>query len=477
MAERRQLKLFDSLTRKPELLKVQGGSFGFYACGPTVYGRAHIGNFRTFVCMDLLVRTLKAFGYPLQFVRNITDVDDKTIRGAQQAGVRLAEFTRQHIDSFESDCRALALTPPDIEPRATAHIPEMIGLVEKLLAAKHAYVADDGSVYFRIESFKNYGCLCHLDREGLRPGARVAQDEYEKEGIADFVLWKKHRPEDGDVKWDSPWGPGRPGWHLECSAMSMKYLGESYDLHGGGIDLLFPHHENEIAQSEGATGKPFVKHWWHVAHLLVDGRKMSKSLGNLYTLEDVEKKGFKSDELRYVLLSANYRENLNFTWDGLKAAREAITRLKTFSTRLHEAIDFPVIRDRLAEVQRAEAFEARFLDCLANDLNISGALGELFAAVREINTVMDRDLLSTEDAKAWLASLGRIDSILAVGAADSLLLKLTPEKREVMKLVEERDSARARKDWASSDRLRDELTKLGFNVKDTPRGTQIEPRR
>ena len=240
MAESRQIKLYNSLTREPELLEVHGGKFGFYCCGPTVYGRAHIGNFRAFVCADLLVRTLRAFGYPLQFVMNLTDVDDKTIRGAQAEKIPLAKFTQRHAESYWKDRDALAISKPDIEPRATAHIPDMIRLVEKLVATEHAYVADDGSVYYRIESFKNYGCLCHLDREGLRAGERVAQDEYEKESIADFVLWKKHRPEDGDVQWDSPWGPGRPGWHVECSAMSMKYLGESYELHGGGIDLLSP---------------------------------------------------------------------------------------------------------------------------------------------------------------------------------------------------------------------------------------------
>ena len=485
MAESRQLKLYNSLTRSIEPLTALPAHdvFGFYCCGPTVYGRAHIGNFRAFVCADLLVRTLRAFGYPLKFVMNLTDVDDKTIRGACQEKVSLAEFTKKHEESYWKDREALSISKPDIEPRATGHIAEMIRLVERLVAAKHAYIADDGSVYYRIDSFKNYGCLCHLDRGGLRAGARVAQDEYEKESIADFVLWKKHRPEDGDVKWNSPWGPGRPGWHLECSAMSMKHLGESYELHGGGVDLLFPHHENEIAQSEGATGKPFVKHWWHVAHLLVDGRKMSKSLGNLYTLEDIRGMGFdegphgKLSALRYALISVHYREPLNFTKSSLVAAREAIERLRGFGDRLHEAIKFPNLCDPLPTEQTAKALEAKFFNCLAEDLNISAALGELFASVRQINTLIDKERLSANDAKEWLSTLEKIDSILGIKAHEARLKKPSDEGVEVLNLINQRDEARVRKDWATSDRIRDELAKRGLDVEDTPKGTQVKRRR
>lgn len=485
MAVSRQLKLFNSLSRRIEPLQASTApsgkatapikSFGFYFCGPTVYGRAHIGNFRSLVCADLLVRTLKAFGYPVSFVRNITDVDDKTIKGAQQEGISLADFTRKHEESFHKDCANLALLQPDKEPRATEHIKEMIALVQKLVAANHAYVADDGSVYYRIESFKNYGCLCHLDREGLRAGARVAQDEYEKESLADFVLWKKYRPEDGDVKWDSPWGPGRPGWHLECSAMSMKYLGESYELHGGGIDLLFPHHENEIAQSEGATGKPFVKHWWHVAHLLVDGRKMSKSLGNLYTLDDVEKKGFTGRELRYALMSANYRENLNFTWKSLEDAKEALGRLDNLSIRLHEQTAAKDDGKNGAVLPPAD-FENAILGQLANDLNISGALGELFTALRKVNAAMDDGSVGPKQAKAWIEALQAVDKVLGIqlGSISGASTTLLPE---IQNLVSQRDKARASKDWSGSDRLRDELTKRGFLVEDTPAGTRVKPRR
>ena len=481
MAESRQLKLYNSLTRAIEPLSTHRDFFGFYCCGPTVYGRAHIGNFRAFICADLLVRTLKAFDYPVRFVRNITDVDDKTIRGAQQEKIPLAEFTRKHEQSFQSDCKALSLLPPDVEPRAAekTHIDEMIRLVGRLIAAKHAYIADDGSVYYRIDSFKNYGCLCHLDREGLRAGERVAQDEYEKKSLADFVLWKKHRPEDGDVRWDSPWGPGRPGWHVECSAMSMKYLGESYELHGGGIDLLFPHHENEIAQSEGATGKPFVKHWWHVAHLLVDGRKMSKSLGNLYTLEDVRKMGFapnfrgEMNQLRYALMSTHYRESMNFTKDGLSAAASAIQRLQNFYTRLKYAADDGSVLGSLPREQTGAVLLEKFYAALENDLNVSAALGELFISVAEINRLIDRRKLSAQDAKGWIEVLGRIDDVLKVGITDLEDISLS----EIQGLISQRDEARAGKDWAESDRIRKDLEDRGFVVKDTPTGTKIEQRR
>lgn len=478
MATVRSLKLFDSLTRAIQPVPA-GDRLGFYCCGPTVYGRAHIGNFRTFVCTDLLVRTLKAFGYPVRFVRNITDVDDKTIRGAHAEKVPLAQFTARHEAAFQADCKALALLAPDVEPRATAHIADMIALIERLLENDHAYVADDGSVYYRIASFKDYGCLCHLDREGLRAGARVAQDEYEKESIADFVLWKKHRPEDGDVRWDSPWGSGRPGWHIECSAMSMKYLGESYELHGGGIDLLFPHHENEIAQSEAATGKPFVKHWWHAAHLLVDGKKMSKSLGNLYTLEDVREMGFEPNfegqmnHLRYALISVHYRDSLNFTKDSLAAAAASIQRLQNFYTRLKYSLDDKIEADGLSAEQTGAAFLERFYASLENDLNISAALGTLFSAVTDINALIDRKKLSEKESKGWINALQSVDGVLQVGITRIEELPLS----EVFGLITERDEARKAKDWAESDRLRGELESRGFIVKDTPTGTKVEPRR
>jgi len=303
------LRIYNTLSQTVEPLEpLEPGRVRFYTCGPTVYNYAHIGNFRAYVFEDVLRRALKFCGFQVVQVMNLTDVDDKTIRGAIAEGVDLDTFTRRYKEAFFADLKALRIEPAEHYPAATDHIPEMIALVERLLAKGHAYRAEDGSVYFRIASFPNYGRLARLDRAGLRPGARVAQDEYAKDDAADFALWKAWDAADGAVRWDSPWGPGRPGWHLECSAMSMKYLGPTFDLHTGGIDNLFPHHEDEIAQSEAANGQPFVRYWMHCAHLVVDGRKMSKSLGNFHTLRDLIAKGYSGREIRYLLASAHYRQ-------------------------------------------------------------------------------------------------------------------------------------------------------------------------
>ncbi|MBV9462675.1 MAG: cysteine--tRNA ligase, partial [Verrucomicrobiae bacterium] len=412
MAISRELKLYNSLTRSVEPLPCDRAFFGFYFCGPTVYGRAHIGNFRSLICADLVARTLEAFGYPLKYVRNLTDVDDKTIRGAKEANAPLKEFTQKHIDEFHGDCKSLNLRTPEVEARATDHVSMMIRVIKRLMTRGFAYQADDGSVYFRIASFPEYGRLAHLDAAGLKSGARVDQDEYDKESPADFALWKAHRPEDGQAVWESPWGPGRPGWHIECSAMSMEYLGETYELHGGGVDLLFPHHENEIAQSECATGLPFVGHWFHVAHLQVEGRKMSKSLGNLHTLDDIRAMGFGDnefghlDELRLALLWSHYREPLNFTRASLSDARAALQRLNNFSIRLHEVAwgGAAEASERSYEL-KASDFQEQFLDSLQEDLNISAALARLFDAVTQVNTAIDHRNLSVAEAMEWIAAL------------------------------------------------------------------------
>ena len=328
-------QIYNTLTRcVEEFVPLQPPQVRLYTCGPTVYDFAHIGNFRAYVFEDLLRRTLRFRGFQVTQVMNLTDVDDKTIRGAQAAKVALGDYTRRYTDAFFEDLRALAIEPAEHYPAATAHIPEMIALIETLFQKGYAYRSEDGSVYFSIAKFKDYGKLAHLDLTGLKPGARIAQDEYQKENAADFALWKAWQSEDGDVAWDSPWGRGRPGWHIECSAMSMKYLGASFDLHTGGVDNIFPHHEDELAQSEAATGRPFVKYWMHCAHLVVDGRKMSKSLGNFFTLRDILRRGYSGREIRYALMAVHYRQALNFTFEVLDAARGALARLDEFAERM-----------------------------------------------------------------------------------------------------------------------------------------------
>ncbi len=331
------IRFYNTLSRALEVFEsLVPGRVGLYTCGPTVYNFAHIGNFRAYMFEDLLHRHLLRSGLQVLRVMNLTDVDDKTIRGALAAGLPLKAFTAPFVQAFFEDLRALNILPADHYPAATDHVPEMIALVQTLLDKGHAYRSDDGSVYYRIDSFPSYGCLCHLDRSGLQAGARVAQDEYEKDNVADFALWKAWDEADGDVAWEAPWGRGRPGWHLECSAMSMRYLGPSFDLHTGGVDNMFPHHEDEIAQSEAATGQRFVRYWMHCAHLVVEGQKMSKSAGNFFTLRDLLQRGFNGREIRYLLLSTHYRQQLNFTIDGLHGARTALGRLDAFRARAGE---------------------------------------------------------------------------------------------------------------------------------------------
>jgi len=394
---------------------------------------------------------------------NLTDVDDKTIRGSRETGLPLDEFTQQYKDAFFEDLATLNIEPAEHYPAATEHVPEMIELVRRLLDKGHAYRSEDGSVYFRIETFADYGKLAHLDRTGLRAGARVSQDEYDKESAADFALWKAWEEEDGDVAWDAPWGRGRPGWHIECSAMSTRYLGETFDIHTGGIDNIFPHHEDEIAQSEAASGKPFVRYWLHCAHLVVDGRKMSKSLGNFYTLRDVIDRGYTGREVRYVLLSAQYRQPLNFTFEALDAARSSLARLDDFAERTTEAAGAGAAGDLPGWAARGRD---RFEQALDNDLNIAEGLAAVFDMVHEGNRAMDAGPVHAAPVVDVLERINGVLGVLRFGgsAADN----------DVTRLVEAREEARRERNWAASDTLRDEIAALGWEVRDTPEGPKVK---
>ena len=459
-------KFYNTLTRSLDEFKpIEPGRVRMYTCGPTVYNYAHIGNLRAYMFEDLLRRLLKYLGYEVFHVMNLTDVDDKTIRSSREKSLPLKEYTKTYIEAFFEDLKTLNIERAEQYPAATDHVPEMIALIQTLIDKGFAYKSEDGSVYYSIDKFANYGCLCQLDKSGLRPGARVAQDEYEKENIGDFALWKAWDEADGDVVWDSPWGRGRPGWHIECSAMSMKYLGESFDIHCGGMDNIFPHHDDEIAQSEAATGKKFVNYWLHNAHLIVDGKKMSKSAGNFYTLRDLQAKGYAGREIRYELISTHYRQSLNFTIEGLDAAKAALARLDEFRARLAELAGTAPIAEAPAWVAAAKNdFEA----ALCDDLNISGAMGAVFEMLRAGNRAMDQKQVAPGEAAAALAAWKNFDRVLGFlePAGEAI-------PAEVVALVEARSAARAAKNWAESDRLRAAIESMGFSVKDTPQGPKV----
>ncbi|MBU3666072.1 MAG: cysteine--tRNA ligase [Chthoniobacterales bacterium] len=461
------IRFHNTLTRSVEPfvpLDPDGKTVRLYTCGPTVYNHAHIGNFRAYIFEDLLQRHLEYRGFDVRRVMNLTDVDDKTIRGAREKGIPLADFTRPFKEAFFQDLDTLRIKPAAGFPCATEpeHIARMIAMIEKLVAAGHAYKAEDASVYFRIASFPSYGKLAHLNLEELRPSGRVRSDEYEKESIGDFALWKAHDREDGDVKWDSPWGPGRPGWHIECSAMATALLGDRLDIHCGGVDNIFPHHEAEIAQTECCTGAKFVNLWMHCAHLMVDGRKMAKSFGNFYTLRDLLDKGWTGREVRYVLLSAHYRLPLNFTFEGLAGARSALQRLDEWQQRLSE-----LASTAAQSAPHPLVAGDKFAGALDDDLNISAALGALFDLVRDTNRAMDKGEVPPEEARGILDYWQRINSVLRLEA------DATGVPAEITALLEERNAARAAKDWSKSDVLRDELLRRGWVVKDTKDGTKL----
>jgi cysteinyl-tRNA synthetase len=465
------LRFFNTYSRQVEEFQPRTAKkVGIYTCGPTVYSRAHIGNFRAYIFEDLLQRHLEARGFKVDRVMNITDVDDKTIRGAREAKVPLQKFTQQFKDAFFEDAEKLRIKRANEYPAATdqRYVDKMIAMIGTLISKGLAYQADDKSVYYRINKFPDYGKLAHLDLAELKPTGRVRHDEYDKEHVGDFALWKAWDEDDGDVKWDSPWGPGRPGWHIECSAMATAILGDQIDIHCGGVDNIFPHHEAEIAQSEGVTGEKFVNYWLHCAHLLVDGQKMAKSLGNFYTVPDVIAKGYTGREIRYALIRVHYRTQLNFTWDGMKEARESLGRIDDWLERLREVAGMDAALRRPRTSQRDVPTE--FEDALDDDLNISAALGFLFETIRETNRAMDENKLDAETAAGWLNWWERINNTLDFESGVAEL----PE--EVKQLAEARMQARLAKDFRKSDELRDKLNALGWEARDTKDGQKITRR-
>jgi cysteinyl-tRNA synthetase len=459
------IRLFNTYSREiEEFVPIAPPLVKIYTCGPTVYDFAHIGNLRAFTFEDLLQRHLESRGFKVHRVMNLTDVDDKTIRNSRAAGEPLDQFTRKLKDAFFEDLRVLRIQFANEFPAATEprYIERMIAMIRQLEEKGIAYQADDRSVYFRLSRFPAYGKLAHLDLTELRPTGRVRNDEYEKENIGDFALWKAWDEADGDVGWDSPWGRGRPGWHIECSAMAIALLGPELDIHCGGVDNIFPHHEAEIAQSESCTGKKFARYWMHCAHLMVQGQKMSKSLGNFYTLRDLTAKGWTGREIRYALISVNYRLPLNFTFEGLAAARSALARIDEWVARLTT-----LAGSETNASSHPLASATGFQDALDEDLNISGALGHLFDAIRDSNSEMDRNNFTPRDARALLNWRSQINQILRF-EADPIVV--SPEAQS---LLDSRALARKNKDFAASDKLRDELAALGWEVKDTKDGQRL----
>jgi cysteinyl-tRNA synthetase len=458
--------LFSTLTRQKEkFAPIEPGKVRMYTCGPTVWDYAHIGNFRAFLFEDLLKRWLEHSGFKVKHVMNLTDVDDKTIKGSRKQGKPLREYTDFYARAFFEDAEALNIEPADVYPRATEHIPEMVTLIEKLLQKGIAYRGEDNSVYFAINKFPEYGKLSHIRIAALQSGARVKQDEYAKEEARDFALWKAWTPEDGEVFWETELGKGRPGWHIECSAMSMRYLGETFDIHCGGVDNIFPHHENEIAQSEAATGKPFVRFWLHNEHLLVEGKRMAKRYGNFYTLRDLLQKGYDPLAIRYLLLSTHYRQQFNFTFEGLTAARSAIERLANLLRRLQDA-NGKGSGEKLTQLTRN--VQLCFSEAMDDDLNVSVALASLFDFVREINLLLDANAVSRDEAEEVAALIADFDKVLGVipqAEAEAL-------PKEAEELIQKREEARKAKDWKTADEIRQQLKAMGIAVEDTAQGVR-----
>ena len=474
------LRLFNTLSRRVEpMVPVTPGVVTLYTCGPTVYNYAHIGNLRTFLFQDLLKRTLRTAGYEVRHCMNLTDVDDKIIRDSQKGlpedasgearHAAMRALTAKFTQAFFEDLEAVRIPQAGFThlPRATEFIPQMIRLVRKLEEKGLAYVRE-GSVYYRIAGFPNYGCLAHLDRDGMKQGTSVDADEYERDSVSDFVLWKATKP--GEPAWDSPWGPGRPGWHIECSAMSMDLLGERLDIHSGGVDLIFPHHENEIAQSEGALDHPWVNLWVHGEWLMVEGEKMSKSLGNFYTLRDLAAKGIDPVTFRFAIQSNHYRRILNFSFEGLKAAENALKRIRIFRKRMEEDAA-PAGRGEWKEaidpLPRIEAARKAFWDALLDDLNTPEALAALFTLVSDLNAQDDRVALTREERNAALAFLDEADEVFAGWPKE----EAATLDQAVEALIEQRKAAKAARNWAEADRVRDQLKAMGILLEDRKDGT------
>ena len=463
------IKLFNTLSRSVQTftpLDPGGQKVGLYCCGPTVYDHAHIGNWRTFVFADLVRRHLEFNGFQVTHVMNITDVEDKIIQRVREQKTTLRAFTQQYETAFLDDLKALGCREPHHKPHATEYIPQIIALIGKLVARGIAYQATDRSVYFSIDKYRGCGCqygqLLKLNFDEMRAGERVKSDDYAKESIADFALWKARVPEDGDVFWPSPFGEGRPGWHIECSAMSMSLLGPGFDLHLGGEDLIFPHHEDEIAQSEGSTGQPFVKYWLHGAHLLVEGKKMSKSLGNYFTLRDLQAKGYTGREVRFLLLSAHYRETFNFTLEGLAGAKTSLARIDECVAKLR---DLAAGTSATPDAELVSSFQS----ILNDDLNISGAWGVVFEWVRKTNRALADNSLTVPAAASALAAWEKINSVLGIGLAAE-----SEAPAELQALLAERQAARKNKDFKRSDAIRDELKAKGWIIEDSPKGQRLK---
>lgn len=461
------LRIHNTLTGKlEEFHPLNDNEVKFYYCGPTVWDFGHIGNFRSAVAADILRRYLKFKGYKVTHVMNITDVEDRIIAKSQEAGVSIDDYTAKYIDALWEDFDALGCERPDIVPRATRHIPEMVTLIEMLLEKNHAY-RSDGSIYYRINSFPEYGKLSKINFAGNVAGGseRVDTDKYEKEDARDFALWKE-QSSPTEPAWDTAIGKGRPGWHIECSAMSMKYLGETFDLHAGGIDLVFPHHENEIAQSEGATGKPFVRYWLHFEHLKVEGETMSKSKGNYYTFRDITAKGYSAAAIRYFLLSVPYNKQINFTFEALAGAEKTVAGLKDFRARLNEAKTEPGVNEELSEVA-AKALRD-FEIGMDDDLNTSVALAVIHNLTREVNTALARKKVRAENKEQLLDLIGRFDSVLNIFGEETHEML----DSEVQALIDERQEARRRRDFSRSDEIRQQLAAQGIVLEDTKDGVR-----
>ena len=448
---------------KEEFVPLTPPRVGLYTCGPTVYNYIHIGNLRTFLWEDVFRRYLDFLGYQVTHVMNITDVDDKTIRDSVKEGVTLKAFTDRYTDYFFEDIKTLRIRPADHYPRATDFIPQMVEIIQKLTARGFTYTSEDGSIYFRIAAFKGYGRLAKLDMEGIKPGARVATDEYEKEDVRDFALWKAEK--DGPVAWDTPLGRGRPGWHIECSAMSSHYLGTTFDIHTGAVDNIFPHHENEIAQSECANGAPFVKYWLHAEHLIVDGEKMSKSKGNFFTLRDLLEKGYSPLPIRYLLISVPYKKKLNFTFPALDGAYQAVDRLSNFIARLNGLVESGAegTGDILAPIK---TFKEAFRAGMDDDLNTAEAMGAMFTFIRDVNPLLESNALSALNAGLALQALRDVDAVLDIFPPAPKL------QAEALPLIKERENLRKAKKWAEADAIRAKLTALGIILEDTAMGTR-----
>ncbi len=474
MEQDEHLFLYDTESKeKKKLIPKKGHPLKIYTCGPTVYNYVHIGNLRTFVFEDLLRRVLKFFGFSVQQVMNLTDVDDKTILGAIKSNKSLAEYTKPFERAFFDDLETLNVEKVESYPKATDYIESMIEMIQSLLDKGYAYIGKDLSVYFRISEFSSYGRLSHLQLEELKEGAsereNTSQDEYDKENAGDFVLWKSFdEKRDGNIFWESPFGRGRPGWHIECSCMATKILGETIDLHLGGVDNIFPHHENEIAQSEACSGKHFVKHWMHVEHLVVEGKKMSKSLGNFFTLRDLVSKGFSGRDIRFLLLQSHYRMPLNFTFQGLDAAKNSLRRVEDFVTRLNE-----ITHDTCAHLIGEHLSRAEFLfkKALSDDVNIAQAMAAFFDMIREINTLCDHNGVSQKEAGIVLKTLEEFDKVLGCLPLTKQELKV-PE--EVESLFDQRQKARAEKDFKLADDLRDQILEKGYIIEDSALGSKLK---